>query len=110
MLTRDLVIREVNEAYLQVTARSARSASGNRCSTPSPGRRARRAGRRARGPTAPPPGLTSLAEGVETSDQLETLTRLGCTCAQGHHVAMPAPADAVTATLGGRARGRPRAG
>jgi diguanylate cyclase (GGDEF)-like protein len=37
-------------------------------------------------------GMRSLAEGVETADQLAMATELGCTYAQGFHVARPMPA------------------
>ncbi len=48
---------------------------------------------------APSLGVTTLAEGVETADQLATLRRLGCDHAQGYEIAMPQPASAVTAAL-----------
>ncbi len=51
---------------------------------------------------APALGLACLAEGVETAEQLATLTRLGCPYAQGHHIAVPRPADEVTAQLAAR--------
>ena len=38
-------------------------------------------------------GMTTTAEGVETSAQLETLRRLGCTEVQGYLIGRPAPAD-----------------
>jgi diguanylate cyclase (GGDEF)-like protein len=44
-------------------------------------------------------GMRSLAEGVETVDQLALVTELGCTFAQGHHVARPMPADDLTVWL-----------
>jgi EAL domain-containing protein (putative c-di-GMP-specific phosphodiesterase class I) len=37
-------------------------------------------------------GLTTVAEGVETRDQLELLGHLGCDSAQGHLFAAPMPA------------------
>lgn len=37
-------------------------------------------------------GMVTIAEGVETVAQLEELTRLGCTEAQGHHFGKPLPA------------------
>jgi EAL domain-containing protein (putative c-di-GMP-specific phosphodiesterase class I) len=36
--------------------------------------------------------MRSLAEGVETADQLELVRELGCTYAQGFHIARPMPA------------------
>ena len=38
-------------------------------------------------------GLTTIAEGVETTDQLELLLHLGCDSAQGHLFASPMPAE-----------------
>jgi diguanylate cyclase (GGDEF)-like protein/PAS domain S-box-containing protein len=38
-------------------------------------------------------GLTTIAEGVETRDQLQLLSDLGCDSAQGHLFASPVPAD-----------------
>ena len=40
-------------------------------------------------------GMTIVAEGVETADQLTILNRLGCDFAQGFWFAQPEPADAV---------------
>ncbi|MGY1813950.1 putative bifunctional diguanylate cyclase/phosphodiesterase [Blastococcus sp. SYSU D00820] len=37
-------------------------------------------------------GIRSLAEGVETAEQLELAAELGCTYAQGFHIARPMPA------------------
>jgi EAL domain-containing protein (putative c-di-GMP-specific phosphodiesterase class I) len=51
-------------------------------------------------------GMRSLAEGVETADQLGLVKELGCTYAQGYHIARPMPA----AELAGFLAGRPRAG
>lgn len=48
---------------------------------------------------APALGIASLAEGVESSEQLRTLSALGCDFAQGYHLALPQPADALTAQL-----------
>jgi diguanylate cyclase (GGDEF)-like protein/PAS domain S-box-containing protein len=50
---------------------------------------------------APALGLTSLAEGVETAEQLETLADLGCDYAQGYHFSRPVPADELTELLAG---------
>ncbi|SDY27852.1 diguanylate cyclase (GGDEF) domain-containing protein [Modestobacter sp. DSM 44400] len=38
-------------------------------------------------------GMRSLAEGVETAAQLATAVELGCSYAQGHHIARPMPAE-----------------
>ena len=40
-------------------------------------------------------GLTVVAEGVETAEQLAALTGFGCHHAQGHYIAPPLPADAL---------------
>jgi len=40
-------------------------------------------------------GLGVVAEGVETVEQLEALTRFGCDYAQGYNWRRPAPADEV---------------
>jgi diguanylate cyclase (GGDEF)-like protein len=40
-------------------------------------------------------GMRSLAEGVETAEQLALATQLGCTYVQGFHIARPMPADQV---------------
>jgi diguanylate cyclase (GGDEF)-like protein len=44
-------------------------------------------------------GATVVAEGVETHDQLERVTALGCDIAQGYLIGRPAPADELTAVL-----------
>ncbi len=56
-------------------------------------------------------GLAVVAEGVETSAQLDALTVLGCSLAQGYHVARPMPVDALIEWLGARqpAQGQPPA-
>lgn len=38
-------------------------------------------------------GLTSIAEGVETKEQLEALKRRGCDAVQGYYISKPLPAD-----------------
>ena len=40
-------------------------------------------------------GIRSLAEGVETAEQLELAAELGCSFAQGFHIARPMPAAEV---------------
>lgn len=44
-------------------------------------------------------GLLVTAEGVETREQLEVLTRLGCTHLQGYLLGRPQPAEEATRTL-----------
>ena len=44
-------------------------------------------------------GMTIVAEGVETADQLEVLRRLGCDYAQGFHFAQAEPPDATLERL-----------
>ena len=44
-------------------------------------------------------GIDVVAEGVETSEQLERLEELGCPLVQGYFVARPQPADAVEALI-----------
>ncbi|MEO5839418.1 MAG: bifunctional diguanylate cyclase/phosphodiesterase [Acidimicrobiales bacterium] len=43
--------------------------------------------------------VITLAEAVETSDQMETLRTLGCDLAQGFHFSAPAPASVITKML-----------
>jgi diguanylate cyclase (GGDEF)-like protein len=43
--------------------------------------------------------LATVAEGVETAAQAETLRALGCTHAQGYHLSPPIPAEALEALL-----------
>jgi EAL domain-containing protein (putative c-di-GMP-specific phosphodiesterase class I) len=44
-------------------------------------------------------GMRSLAEGVETADQLALAEELGCTFAQGFLIARPMPAEEVPGWL-----------
>jgi diguanylate cyclase (GGDEF)-like protein/PAS domain S-box-containing protein len=44
-------------------------------------------------------GMTTVAEGVETHEQLEHLRSLRCPVVQGYYLAKPLPADAVEALL-----------
>ena len=52
-------------------------------------------------------GMRSLAEGVETDDQLALVTDLGCTYAQGYHIARPMPAADVPGFLAAHEAARP---
>lgn len=49
--------------------------------------------------------LKIVAEGVETLEQQEFLTRLGCTALQGYLLGRPMPAEQFNETLGGQGRG-----
>ena len=44
-------------------------------------------------------GLETIAEGIETQEQLEHLTNLGCRDGQGYLFAMPMTSDDFTAFL-----------
>ena len=44
-------------------------------------------------------GMRALAEGVETVEQLALTATLGCTFAQGYHIARPMPADQLLSWL-----------
>ena len=43
--------------------------------------------------------MTTVAEGVETREQLEFLGMLGCDVMQGYHISRPVPASQITAML-----------
>jgi diguanylate cyclase (GGDEF)-like protein len=47
-------------------------------------------------------GMRSLAEGIETAEQLALATELGCTFAQGYFIARPMPADEMDVWLSTR--------
>jgi diguanylate cyclase (GGDEF)-like protein len=49
-------------------------------------------------------GMRSLAEGVETAGQLALVRELGCSYAQGFHIARPMPADELPDWLAGYRR------
>ena len=44
-------------------------------------------------------GLDMVAEGVESVHQLQVLSDLGCTKAQGYLISHPVPADAMRSTV-----------
>ncbi|HYH49212.1 MAG TPA: GGDEF domain-containing phosphodiesterase, partial [Acidimicrobiia bacterium] len=44
-------------------------------------------------------GLTTVAEGVETAEQMAALRDLGCDWAQGYHLGRPGPAETVTTLI-----------
>ena len=44
-------------------------------------------------------GMMAIAEGVETVEQLERLTNLGCPMVQGYHLAWPMPVESFNALL-----------
>jgi diguanylate cyclase (GGDEF)-like protein len=44
-------------------------------------------------------GLTVIAEGIETEEQLRALEHLGCHAAQGYHLCRPQPANELDAVL-----------
>jgi EAL domain-containing protein (putative c-di-GMP-specific phosphodiesterase class I) len=50
-------------------------------------------------------GLSVVAEGVETREQMVCLRELGCDCAQGFYFYRPLEAEAVTALLDGASVG-----
>jgi diguanylate cyclase (GGDEF)-like protein len=47
-------------------------------------------------------GMRSLAEGVETAEQLSLAEELGCAFAQGFHIARPMPGDQIAGWLDAR--------
>jgi EAL domain-containing protein (putative c-di-GMP-specific phosphodiesterase class I) len=49
-------------------------------------------------------GMRVLAEGVETAEQLALATDLGCTFAQGFHIARPMPAAQLETWIATRSR------
>jgi EAL domain-containing protein (putative c-di-GMP-specific phosphodiesterase class I) len=51
-------------------------------------------------------GMRTVAEGVETARQLQLVTELGCTFAQGFFIARPMPAEELTVWLAGRSAAR----
>jgi EAL domain-containing protein (putative c-di-GMP-specific phosphodiesterase class I) len=52
--------------------------------------------------------LDTVAEGVETPDQLRVLKELGCDYAQGYLFSRPQPPDALEAVFAETARRRPK--
>jgi EAL domain-containing protein (putative c-di-GMP-specific phosphodiesterase class I) len=47
-------------------------------------------------------GLETVADGVDTKEQLEALKELGCQRGQGHYFARPRPSEAIAQLLGSR--------
>ena len=45
-------------------------------------------------------GMRTVAEGVETAEQLARLRELGCEIAQGNYFSEPLPAEGATQLLG----------
>jgi EAL domain-containing protein (putative c-di-GMP-specific phosphodiesterase class I) len=54
-------------------------------------------------------GIPTLAEGIETKEQLERVRAEGCTEAQGFYVGRPVPARGVAALMTRHRRPPPRA-
>jgi diguanylate cyclase (GGDEF)-like protein len=52
-------------------------------------------------------GLTVVAEGVETQNQRDEVSAIGCEAAQGYFYARPMPAAAIDAYLAGQPESRP---
>ena len=53
-------------------------------------------------------GIATVAEGVETQEQLDRVRQEGCTEAQGFYIGLPMSAAGVTKLLAGRKRRTPR--
>lgn len=53
-------------------------------------------------------GMSVVAEGVETAQQLQCLRDLACQFAQGYHLARPQPPEAIAALLDQRPEQRPQ--
>jgi diguanylate cyclase (GGDEF)-like protein/PAS domain S-box-containing protein len=51
-------------------------------------------------------GLETIAEGIETAQQLGVLSTLGCNYGQGYYLARPLPADALSFSTDGRLTAR----
>jgi EAL domain-containing protein (putative c-di-GMP-specific phosphodiesterase class I) len=49
-------------------------------------------------------GIRTVAEGVETEEQLRRLRNMGCPLVQGYYLARPQPADAIDELLQERVR------
>lgn len=47
-------------------------------------------------------GIQTIAEGVETAEQLRVLRGLGCECVQGYYLGRPMPADSLLLLLQGQ--------
>lgn len=47
-------------------------------------------------------GIQTIAEGVETAEQLRVLRGLGCECVQGYYLGRPMPADSLLRMLQGQ--------
>ena len=45
-------------------------------------------------------GLATVADGVETKEQVDELRTLGCDIGQGFYFARPRPSDAIAELLG----------
>jgi len=52
--------------------------------------------------------LTSVAEGVETKEQLDYLLEIGCDAGQGHYLSFPLGAGELTSLLGKAGSGASR--